>query len=410
MHYIRGFLILIIGFGAGWWLGTSHLVRQQIVGGDTVSISKVIDLYSRTRSSEISFDQYWDIWNKIKKKYVGQPVDDTKLFYASLEGMVRGLNDPYSVYFPPVKAEEFAKELSGEFEGVGMEVGIRKEQIIVVAPIPGSPAERAGIKPQDAVLAIDDKDTFGMSLSDAVNKIRGQQGTKVKLTLLSVGAKQSHDVLVVREAITIPSVIWKQQDNGIAYIRIGYFNDKTGQEFDAVVRDVKRTLNQPRGIVLDLRSNPGGVLDQSVYVASAWVDSKVVVRERTADAQVRDISAKGPHVFGGVPTIILVDEGTASAAEIMAGALQDYKLATLMGKKTFGKGVVQDVEPLPDGSALKLTVAQWLTPNNREINGKGIDPDVVIENMFENVSNVSSTSTPAVVDRGLQAALTKLTK
>lgn len=406
---LKAVVIVLVGFGLGWWAATTYLVRQQILGdGNKVEITKVINLYGRTRSEQVSFDQYWDIWKKIKAKHVGQQADDVKLFYGSIQGMVNGLGDPYSMYFPPAQAEEFAKELSGEFEGVGMEVGMKKDQLIVTAPIPGSPAEKAGIRPQDAILAIDGKDTSGMSLTDAVTKIRGPKGSTVKLSILPVGAKEIKELTIQRAAITIPSVTWKQKDNGIAYIRLGYFNDKTASEFDSVVRDIKRTLTQPRGIVLDLRSNPGGLLDQSVYVASAWMGDKVVVRERSADNNTRDIHGTGPVVFAQVPTVVLVDEGSASAAEILAGALQDYKMAQLFGKKTFGKGSVQEVEPFPDGSALKLTVATWLTPNNREINGKGIEPDQTIDKMF--IAPTDSTSTEGATDEGLNQALKFLQK
>lgn len=406
---LKAVVIVLVGFGLGWWAATTYLVRQQILGdGNKVEITKVINLYGRTRSEQVSFDQYWDIWKKIKAKHVGQQADDVKLFYGSIQGMVNGLGDPYSMYFPPAQAEEFAKELSGEFEGVGMEVGMKKDQLIVTAPIPGSPAEKAGIRPQDAILAIDGKDTSGMSLTDAVTKIRGPKGSTVKLSILPVGAKEIKELTIQRAAITIPSVTWKQKDNGIAYIRLGYFNDKTASEFDSVVRDIKRTLTQPRGIVLDLRSNPGGLLDQSVYVASAWMGDKVVVRERSADNNTRDIHGTSPVVFAQVPTVVLVDEGSASAAEILAGALQDYKMAQLFGKKTFGKGSVQEVEPFPDGSALKLTVATWLTPNNREINGKGIEPDQTIDKMF--IAPTDSTSTEGATDEGLNQALKFLQK
>ena len=405
---IKALILVVLGFGTGWWFGTSHLVQEQITGeGEKVEIGKVINLYSRTRSSEVSFDQYWEVWRKVKEKYV-QPVDEVKLFYGSIQGMVNGLGDPYSAYFPPVEAEEFIRELSGEFEGVGMEVGMKKEQIIVVAPIAGSPAEKAGLRPQDAILMIDGKETFGLSLTEAVSKIRGPKGTTVKLTILPNGAKETREVSIERQAITIPSVTWKQEEGNIAYIRIGYFNDKTSVEFDAAVREIKRTM-QPRGLVLDLRSNPGGILDESVYVAGAWLGDKVVVRERTADGNIKDIKGTGTAVFANIPTVVLVDEGSASAAEIVAGALQDYNAGRLVGKKTFGKGSVQDVEPLPDGSALKLTVATWLTPNNREINGKGIEPDQTVEKMF--IQTGASTSTPdAFTDQGLKEALKILQK
>ena len=334
---------------------------------------------------------------------------DVDLFYGSLQGIVDSLGDPHSSYFPPQPAKEFAEGLSGAFEGIGAEIGIRNDQLIVIAPLPESPAQQAGLKPGDKVLAINGEETMGIALDKAVSKIRGPKGTQVKLTITRDGLKEAQDITVTRDTIKVPTVTWEMKDGRVAYLRIGYFNEQTWTQFDKAVKEI--LAEAPEGIALDLRSNPGGFLDTAVRVASEWVESGPIVKEKFVQDKKNEYITQGQHRFKGIPTVILVDEGTASGSEIVAGALQDYGIAKLVGKKTFGKGSVQDFEVLPDGSALKLTIARWYTPNDRQIDQKGIDPDVIIEGeMFEKKKDAKGESKEDFDDKGLEKALEMLKK
>lgn len=376
-----GFISILLSFGLGFFAGTVKDLHQSLLNEQgQVEISKVIDLYSKSRSSEVNFDQFWKVWDMIKKNYVHQPVDELKLFYGALQGLVAGLEDPYSVYFPPPKAQEFIRDLSGEFEGIGAEIGKKDNLLTIISPLPESPAERAGIKPGDKIYAIDDEDAITLSVEEAVKKIRGPHGTEVKLTISSNGPEESRDVKIKRDKILVPTITWEKKDAGISYLRISYFNEDTTAQFRKAVNEILAL--SPKGLILDMRSNPGGYLDTSVMVASEWIKEGVIVRERFHDKTVKEYTSLGTHRLAGVPTVVLVDEGTASGSEIVAGALQDYDLARLVGQKTFGKGSVQNLEPLPDGSALKLTIANWFTPKDRAIDKEGITPDIVMEKMF----------------------------
>lgn len=394
----------LIIFAGGTLFGMTRSVGQTVLNNTgEVDITKVIDLYSKTRSPEVNFEQYWEIWDKIKKEYVKQPVNDVDLFYASIEGLVKGLNDPYSIFFPPQKATEFAKDLSGKFGGIGAEIGLRDDQITIIAPLKDSPAVKAGLKSGDKIISIDTQDVYGLSLEEAISKIRGEPGTDVILEIISNGSDSLKEVTVKREIINVPTVEWEMKDD-IVYLRISYFNESTWNEFDKAVKEI--LLKSPSGIVLDMRNNPGGYLDASVKVAAEWVDNGVIVSERFNDGKEDTYDAQmGKHRFVGIPTIVLIDGGTASGSEIVAGALQDYGVATILGQTTFGKGSVQEFEVLPDGSALKLTIAQWFTPKGRQINEKGIDPDQKIEEMFTQKEGTDGTKEEDYIDHGLEKAL-----
>lgn len=395
-------------FILGFFAGNAKSVKDEVTADNgSVDIKKVVDLYGRSRSDKVSFEQFWTVWNMVKSNYVEQPVDETKLFYGAIKGMVSGLDDPYSVYLPPQKAEEFAADLAGEFSGIGAEIGMKDEQLIVIAPLPSSPAEKAGLKPKDRIFKIDDKETQGLTVEEAVSKIRGPEGTTVKLTIASDGEDKIREVTLTRQKINVPTVIFEKKTNDIAYIRISHFNDETVTEFDDAVH---KTLEmKPKGIILDMRSNPGGYLDASVDVASEWVKEGVVVKERFYDGKVRDYETTGKHRLADIPTIVLVDAGTASGAEIVAGALQDYGFATLVGEKTFGKGSVQNLEVLGDGSALKLTVAKWFTPKDRQISGQGIPVDVEMKEMFVK-NEKQKADEPQFTDKGVEKAIELLNK
>lgn len=330
-------------------------------------------LVSDAGRQDVDFDQFWQVWQLLKDRFY-QPLDDQELYKGALRGLVAGANDPYTVYFDKVESKEFADDLEGAFDGIGAEIGIKDDQLQIIAPLPGTPAEKAGLRPGDHILGIDGKPTDDLTVAAAVRLIRGERGTKVTLVLRR-GKEAPFEAEITRQKITVDSVKWEIKD-GIATIDVSLFGPDTANLFSKAVNDV--LAKNARGILLDLRSNPGGLLNASVQIASSWVGNQVVVREKGPG--VDDAFAGGGAArLADIPTVILVDGGSASASEILAGALQDYGLATLVGTKTFGKGSVQDLVSLPDGSSVKVTIAAWHTPKDRSIEKTGIEPDVVVE-------------------------------
>lgn len=393
-------ILFIFSFGTGFLAGNTWAVRKQIVNKDgQVELSKVLEVNRNfSGTDKISFDLFWKVWDLVKQKYAKQPVDETKMFYGAVQGMVWALGDPYSVFFPPEAAKEFASSLSGDFEGIGAEIGVKDGQLTVVSPLPDSPAQKAGLRPGDKVLSINGEDTTGMDANTAVSKIRGQGGTEVTLKINHAKSTEVKEVKIIRSKINVPSVMYEMKKGNIAYLRIMQFNEKTTPEFSKYAEQISQDKNV-KGIILDLRGNPGGYLDAAIDMASQWVKvGDVVVSERGSDKQVKNNPAIGPTLLGDIKTAVLINGGSASASEIVAGALHDHGLATLVGEKSFGKGSVQDFQTFSDGSALKVTVSEWLTPNGININTEGIKPDVEIKEDFEH----EKVGEDVVIDKALE--------
>lgn len=328
---------------------------------------------------DVDFDLYWRTWNIIKNKFYDKDVIDTKLFYGSLAGLVSSLGDPYSVFMTPSDADEFQKDLEGSFEGVGMEISVKNNQLVVVSPLEDSPAMKAGLRPKDWIIRIDDTSTENMSATQAVKLIRGPKGTAVKLSVYREGAKDILEIEVVRDVINVKSLTWEYKSNGsVAWIKVRQFNDDTMPLFDKAIKEIN-SKKSVKGIILDVRNNPGGYLDTAIDMAGEWDGEQVVVSEKNRDGKETKHVANSIVRLSNYKTVVLIDAGSASASEIVAGALQDWKKATVVGMKSFGKGSVQDLNNLPDGSQIKLTIAKWFTPNGRSIDEHGIEPDVEVD-------------------------------
>ena len=309
--------------------------------------------------------------NVVKREYVDS-VPASRLFDGAVNGMILSLKDPHSVYLDKKDMATFIMNTEGEYGGVGIYLGQKNKQLLVIAPMEGTPAEKAGVKSGDKIIKIDNDSTENMDSDVAANKIRGKEGTKVKLTIAR--DKETKVFELIREVITIKTVASKMLPDKIAYIRISAFNENTGTEFDAEWK--KLDSEAAKGIVLDLRENPGGLLTECVSVSRHFIPKGpiVTVVDRSGGREEYDSDISG----SGLPMVVLVDGGSASASEIVAGAVQDTKRGKLIGEKTYGKGSVQTISRLGDGSGIKLTIAKYATPANRFIDGKGITPDVVI--------------------------------
>jgi len=363
----------------------SEIVKE-LAKDEVVFLGKVLGKYSQAKkgilTQDIEFNLFWDLWDTLEKDYVDRgEINEKELFYGALKGMTEALGDPYTVFMDPQVAQEFEDDLAGTFEGIGAEIGIRDEVLTIIAPLDDMPAQQAGLLAGDMVYAINDESTAGISIDEAVRKIRGPKGTQVTLTIFRDGFEEVEDITITRGVIIVKSIKTTLRDDNIYVIKISNFNDDTLELFNEVVRDI--LVKDPEGIILDLRNNPGGYLDTAIEVASEWIEDGPVVIEKFSEDKKDEYLSRGRARLKDYPTVVLVNEGSASASEIVSGALKDYQKATIVGKQTFGKGSVQSLREFSDGSSVKVTVAKWLTPNGECINDEGISPDIEVERTRE---------------------------
>lgn len=354
---LAGLLVFVLGMGIGsgqfkFGSGSSH---------------------NKTLPDDLDYSSVEELYDALKKEYDGD-LDEQKLLDGIKAGLAGAAGDPYTVYLNSEEARKFQEQLSGTFSGIGAELGQNEEgNLIVVSPIAGFPAEKAGLRPKDIVVSINGESTSGMNIEQAVSKIRGPKDTEVELKVLR---NKSEDLTfkIARADITIPSVTSKILDGNIGYLQIAQFGEDTSQLAAAAARDFKQ--KGVKAVVLDLRGNPGGLLDASVDVASLWLPKgEVVLQQKRGDKVTATARATGNDILNGVPTAVLINDGSASASEIVAGALKDHDAATLIGVKTYGKGSVQELQKFRGGSELKVTIARWYTPNGQNIDKSGIEPN-----------------------------------
>lgn len=319
------------------------------------------------------FDPFWETWNLANEQYFDQPLDATVLMEGALDGMLATLGDPNTRYLAPAAEESARDTMEGEIQGIGVLVEMVDEQITVVSPFEGSPAERAGIRPGDVLLQADGTDLVGMDLTEAAALIRGPAGTMVHLVILR-GA-ETIEVDVERDVVQIPSVRGEMLED-IAYVRLSRFGNRTPEELQQILEEL--LAQDPQGMILDLRNNPGGGLDSSVDIADQFLEEGVILTERFGSGRERVFRSSDSGLAQDLPLVVLVNEGSASASEVLAGAIRDHERGTLVGVTTFGKGTVQTWHGLSNGGGVRITTARWLTPDGSWVNETGITPDVVV--------------------------------
>jgi len=332
------------------------------------------------------FRIFWEAWHVIEQDFYHpeEELDPQKMIYGAVRGMIASLGDRHTVFMEPAETSIFEEDMQGSFEGIGATVNMVDGELIIVRPLPGSPAEKAGLQAGDIILEVDGEKIKGMDLLKAISLIRGPEGTIVRLKIKREGRTSPFEVKVERGKIDLPTVESKMLDGDIAYLRLTEFNARAS----SLVRDALRELldQEPKGLIFDLRSNPGGYLQAAVEIASQFVDEGTILIERGKNGVEREYKARKGGLATHIPLVVLVNGGTASASEIVAGAIQDHKRGILIGQQTYGKGSVQSTHRLSDGSCVRVTIARWYTPNDRQIDEQGLTPDIVVESTPEDVT------------------------
>jgi len=375
-------ILMSASFAGGMILAQKNELVKSASLKEAVYLGKIYNKYvtapANKLTQDVDFNQFWRVWDLLKEKYVDRnKLNDKIMFYGALKGLTESIGDPYTVYMEPILAQEFSNDLAGTFEGIGAEIGKKNDLITIVAPLADMPAEKAGLKSGDKIYAINGQSTASLAVDQAVSLIRGPKGSEVILTIFRDSFDKPQDFKIIRQAIIVKSVRTALRDDNLFIISITNFNDDTSELFKKAVREAIE--KNPQGIMLDLRNNPGGYLETAIDVASEWIADGIIVTEQFNPGKKNEYLNRGRARLKDFPTAVLVNQGSASASEIVAGALKDYNKATIVGKKTFGKGSVQTLEGLQDSSSVKITVAKWLTPKGNNIDGQGIEPDIDVD-------------------------------
>jgi len=379
-HLILLLVILALAFGIGWKGGQYYQSANNIASSSIAQNLTQSPLFN-------------EVFRALENSYLEREklTNQKELIYGAIQGMVASLDDPYTIFLKPEENREFKEDLAGSFGGVGIQLGYKNKQLAVIAPLEGTPAQKAGVKAGDIIIHIKDQkknidqDTLGITLPEAVNLIRGKKGTPVELTLLRDGEEKPIKTIIVRQEIKIPSVELKIIENNskkVAHLKLIRFGDHTNREWNQAVGKILE-LNQQgnlAGIILDLRNNPGGYLDGAVYIASEFIDHGIIVQQEEKEGITKTLRVSRQGKLTSIPLIVLVNQGSASASEIVAGALRAQKGTKIIGKTTFGKGTIQESKELSDGAGIHITTARWLLPNGESIHQKGIIPDIEIDN------------------------------
>lgn len=398
--------IIILLFGSGYKLGEYQTLQKTFQG---VNFSK--NQPSASQSKDMDYDLFWQVWNTVQTKYIDKnKVDLKKMFYGAIKGSVASIDDPYTFFLSPDENKQSKDDLGGKFEGIGAQLGLKENKIVVIAPLKKSPAEAAGIKAGDIITKVDNKSIKGHAITQVVSKIRGDKGTKVQLTI----ERNAKELVftIVRDQIHVSSVELtydkaqkcKKNCGLIAVLKLNQFGESTNDEWDKAVDEIGEKWRNKEiiGMVLDLRDNPGGYLESSVYLASEFLSSgKLIVKQESTNKTDRTYYSDRNGALQTIPMTILINKGSASASEILSGALRDHQRAKLIGEKSFGKGSVQEAIDLKNGAGLHVTVAKWILPKGDWINGKGIEPNIKIENTLKE-GNTITRETDVQLEKALQ--------
>lgn len=386
-RYFAFFFTLFLLIGS-FWIGYTSGIQKQLPNDQIYPLGRTtVENKEPAGRAEIDFSLFWKVWDLLEEKHVDKnSLDAQKLVYGAIKGMLEATGDPYTSFFNPKETKSFAQDIEGSFEGIGAELGIKDDILTVIAPLDGSPAQKAGLLAGDKIIKIDERMTSDLTIDQAVELIRGKRDTEVVLIILRKGEEETKEIRITRATIEIKSVEVEFKENNIAHLKIIQFGEKTTREFDVAMKEI--ILRNSPAIILDLRNNPGGFLDKSIEIASRFMPrGKVVVIEEDSTGKRDSLRSTGGDRLSGIKTVVLINEGSASASEILAGALHDNLGTELIGKKSFGKGSVQELISLPGESSVKITVAKWLTPNGDYIMDKGITPDIEVELTVDDYKN-----------------------